>query len=401
MLNTTYIKQLIKSKYATQAAFAEKLGITPPSFSEWLEKGHIPQSRLDSFFEALEVTSQEEIEKIFNIPPFQICYRTSKVTQEKEIDDSIRQRASMIGKVFLAIGNKKPESELLLSIRNSLKEITDPYEAARKIREHFDVNEKTPFVINSSPITYILRNCHINVLCLPFSSLGVNSKGGVNPLAFTAVKNNQYFVLCDSNRTLDENAFDSTHELVHILTGKLHENDRTLETFIDRVAEELVYPKAFLEREFPFIVDKKILKQDDFNITKLESLFGNYSTMSPRGLAKTLVNLGHIKKNLDVYSWLHDEYHDDFCKRFGFTATSIGKMNFDFSDSYAFEEFMNRFVEADPFRYPLFVDLKKALVEDRITHRAFADLFLMDSGDVDELRLKWKQELNANNPIGS
>jgi hypothetical protein len=69
----------------------------------------------------------------------------------------------------------------------------------------------------------------------------------------------------------------------------------------------------------------------------------------------------------------------------------MGQMNFNFEDSFEFEKFYDEVVESNPNRYPLFVSLRDALVEKRISPRAFANLFNMDSGDVDELRVKWSK----------
>jgi hypothetical protein len=182
--------------------------------------------------------------------------------------------------------------------------------------------------------------------------------------------------------------FDAAHELVHILTNKMTEDDKDVEKWVDKVTEQLIYPPALLENEFPIIKVKKPLKDKDFNFEKLKAFIYDYEMMSVRGLAKALVSYGYINEDLQVYTWLYESLHAKLPKR---TGTRMGQMNFNFEDSFEFEKFYDEVVESNPNRYPLFVSLRDALVEKRISPRAFANLFNMDSGDVDELRVKWSK----------
>jgi hypothetical protein len=83
---------------------------------------------------------------------------------------------------------------------------------------------------------------------------------------------------------------------------------------------------------------------------------------------------------------MHGEEHENFLKVFGRSMSEIGKMNFDFTDSYEFQKFIENVVLSEIKNYPLFVYLIKGLVEGNITPRTFASIFDMDSGDVDEMR---------------
>lgn len=385
MLNKDFFEQLIERNFGTKTALAEVLGISISSINDWITRGTIPQNRLGTLFDLLKIHTEEDKDRLFNIPSIEICYRASKAGQEKAINPEIKQRANWIAKIFLAIHNNKPTSDLLNTLRQELKGKTDTIEIAQIIRKHFALSDQSPFVIDEK--YYFLQNCGVNRFYLPFRYIGLTPKEGeVTPLAFTAHKNGEFFVLCDSDRSFDEMNFDSTHELIHILTGNMNEDDLSIEKWVDSIVEELIYPKAFLEKEFPFLKQDKTIKIKDFNVNKLKNLFDNCLSMSPRGFARALASYDYINKDLEVYSWLHDKLQEDWRRP---TGSKIGKMNFDFSDYEKLQEFYANVVDNDARTYPLFNDLRDALIQNRMSPRTFGEIFSLDAGEVDELRKAW------------
>jgi hypothetical protein len=392
MLNKTFFEDLIVSNFKTKTEFAKALAIKIPSVNEWIERGVIPQARLLQVLELLKVTNDDERDKLFNVPKVSVCYRASKTAQENAIKPHIKSRAAWVAKIFLAIHDNKPTSDLLNTLRSELQNQTDVKDVVSVIRRNFGLTEITPFVIDQS--YFFLQSCGVNRFYLPFKKLGLNDPNGVNPLAFTAHRNNEFFVLCDSERSLDSMNFDSTHELVHILTGNMKEDDADIEKWVDLITEELIYPKALLLKEFPFLISDKPTKIREFNLRKLNNLFNNYLSMSPRGFAKALVSYGFINKDHVVFKWFTEILHKQFARP---TGSVYGKMDFDFSDSYELETFYSKIVDTNPSLYPLFTDLRSALTNNQISVKNFSELFFLDSGDVDELRKGWLQTSRASN----
>lgn len=391
MFNTNFFEELINRYFSTKTAFAKRHGITVSSVNDWIDRGTIPQNRLKDVLNSLNISNPDELERFYNIPQIQTCFRASKAGQEKAINKEIKERAQFVAKIFLNIHDTKPTSNLLDTLRSNLKGKTDPEEIAQIIRSHFDLTDRSPFVIDQ--MYFFLQGCGVNKFYLPFQNLGLIPSEGVKPLAFTSYRSGEFLVICDSDRTLDEMNFDSTHELVHILTGNLSEDDIKTEKWVDSITEQLIYPKPFLLKEFPFLKQDKVIKIKDFDQKKLMSLFLNYSSMSPRGFAKALASYGYITPDLDVYKWLHDKYINP-----NPTGSKIGRMDFDFKDSFALEQFYSEVVDREHKRFPLFADLRQALVDERVTPRTFAQLFQMDSGDADELRKVWKKKLITVQP---
>ena len=158
------------------------------------------------------------------------------------------------------------------------------------------------------------------------------------------------------------------------------------ENFIDLITEELIYPEAFLLREFPFLKEKSRVTPEKFLKHNFRELIRSYGFFAPKGVARALVSRGYLKENHKAFIWMHGEEHENFLKFFGKSLSDFGKMNIDFTDSYEFQNFIEGNVLSDIKKYPLFFDLMKGLIKGNITPRAFASIFDMDSGDVDELK---------------
>ncbi|HXH75715.1 MAG TPA: hypothetical protein VNJ08_12150 [Bacteriovoracaceae bacterium] len=396
-MNKTFLESRIREHFNSKTEFAKSLGIQLGSLTDWFARGVIPNSRIDEVFSKLKIESEEEIESALNLPKLEVCYRAKKKDLlEKDVPIEVQSNIKRFSKVYLGLKGDEKVSSDVSEIRIRIGDNRNVVEVASIIRDFLDLTERNPFNINS--INYILEKYGINVFFIPFDSFKFCIEGAINPLAFTAQKNNQYLVLCDSNRTFDEIYFDLTHELIHIFTGLVNsKTSQELEDFIDAVAEELVYPKKFLQREFPFLaqVEKGRITPQNFLDNNLRKMVQTSSFMSPRGISKRLLSLGLLNDRQAAYHWLYETEHNFYLKHFGTPLTVTGRMDIDFSDAEAVMSFMNDYVMKDQAKYPLFIEFYNGLVQGRITVRAFGEVFGIDSGEADEMRLIWQNKENC------
>lgn len=344
-----------------------------------------PASRISDVFRLLNIESKEDRELALNLPQLKLSFRSKRDILESEVPKNVLSKVSTFSKTYLSLSSDEIIDSQLVDIRNKIGSNRDYRAVAKVIRTFLDISDSTPF--DYSQFDYAFKKYGINLFFVPFSSFGFFSQE--NTLrALTANKANNYLVLCDSDRTLDEIMFDATHELVHIFTGTVGEipNDE-VEKFVDLVAEELIYPESFLTKEFPFLLeDGKRATPDLFLKHNFRKLIESSTYIAPRGIAKTLITLGLISENQKVYTWMHDEEHEHYLKFYGKSLSKIGQIDFDFTDTFKYEDFVKNIVLNNIKKYPLFYLLARSLVRNKITHKAFADIFGMDYGDVDELK---------------
>ena len=397
MINQEYIEKKIKQVFNTKTAFVQSLGIELGSLNDWFRRGVIPSSRISEVLSKLEIFDESEIDIALGLPVVQTSYRAKyKDLSESEVDNTVKLNTKYLSKTFFALTSAYQTSETLESLWKDIGERRDPYYVASLIRKIVDITDTTPF--NFTAVNYTLEKFGINTFTIPFKSFGLSVGDGENrALAFTSKLESRYFVVCDSDRTMDEAAFDLTHELVHIFTGLIGDKiSRDDEAFIDHVTEELIYPKLFIERELGPIFSKKRVSKEDFINRGFRKMISNYEFFAPRGLARTLERLEHLGNRQAAYNWMHDEEHAFYLKHVGKTLTESGSMQIDFSDAYELEDFINNFVESNPRKYPLFYNLCQGLVDSNITPRSFSKLFGIDAGEADELKKNWKGKFKVN-----
>lgn len=396
-MNPQFFEQRIKEIYQTKTAFAEELGITLGSLSDWFSRGVIPSRRINEVLGKLNIQSEKERCLALGLPLLETSYRAKfKDLDESEVPPAIQENTRFISKIFFSLISDYPKTSSLESLWSEIGAKRDPYYVATLIRKAVDITDTTPFDFGA--VNYILEKYGINVFLVPFGAFNLRNDGDENrPLAFTSRFGDQYFILCDSDRTMDEVAFDLTHELVHIFTaligGSINRDD---EDFIDHVTEELIYPKLFIEREMGEIFRKKRISKEDFLKNGFRKMIANYDFFAPRGVARTLRRLDHLNSRQPVFHWMNYEEHEYYLTHVVSSVSKSGNMDFDFSDVYELETFIEDRVIKDPRKYPLFYQLCKGLAEKKLTPRAFSKIFGIDSGEADELGSEWRGKFKVN-----
>lgn len=390
MIDKKYFEDKITEKYKTKTAFVEAVGIELSSLGEWFSRGVIPSKRITDVLGLLGISTEDDISRLLGLPTIETSYRARyRDLTENLVNDSVKDNTKFLSKTFFSLFKKKKKNDIqdLVSKINGSR---DAYLVANFIRQKIDITDSTPLDCRS--INYILEKFGINVFFIPFDSFGLKVGEDENqPLAFTSRLGTDYLVICDSDRTYDEANFDLAHELVHVFTGLLGDTvSHDDEKFIDRVTEELVYPKLFIEREMGSVLRSKKVTKRSLIDNGFRHMIASYDFFAPRGIAKTLFNLEILSKDQPVYKWMINEEHDFFLKHHGETLSQYGRMDFEFSDSYLLEDFINKRVISSPKKYPFFYVLCRELVNCNITPRAFSKIFGVDSGEADELRKVWK-----------
>lgn len=392
-MNVDFIKKKIAEKFKTQTEFAESLDIKQGSVADWFSRGRIPAAKLQDVFDKLDITTEDDVETALNIPKVEVCFRAKKDIPDSEVSPEVKAKVKKFSKIFFGLKKREKSTEEILKIRKDIGENRNVDVVANIIRAHLDLTNKSP--LNLQSVMYILEKFGIYFYFIPFESFSFCDSSKFKTRALTAKRENQYLVLCDSSRTWDEAFFDFIHELVHIFTGIVSLSSDEIEDFIDKVTEELIYPKEFLLREFPFIANPEVRITDKLFIDhNFYEIIDNHEFMAPRGIAKRLESMGVLKGRTKVRDWMFELEHSRFLKFNGSSISSSGKMDIDFSDTEEFENFIENYVLSDYKKYLLFYELIQGLCQNQITIRAFSEIFGLDAGEVDELRLKWR-----NHPV--
>jgi Zn-dependent peptidase ImmA (M78 family) len=386
-MNFEFLKEKIKEKFKSQEGFADAIGVTRPTVSAWLnDKGQPEEHRFFDIINALELTEQE-VDRLLNIPQVSVVFRKIGGSQSEQ---TIKEKSKDLADTFFKIdGSAYVVKGNLLS----LKAQTDPLEVANHIRRILCIEKNEPVVLNE--VLVELKKNNINVFFVPFEKIGITLptiQTSHKEVAFTALKGDKKIIFVDTKRTRDECNFDICHELAHIVLDHTITNDDE-ERFCNKVAQELVYPIAFLtERKTDLSPFLNARNSWPSVVSKFNHYYSEYD-WSPKGLALALKENGLIKKDSHELKRLMKLH-------------SLGKPKVKMIDDHYFNNFdvenfdklaifFNETIFKDKDVYKPFIEIKDAALSGRISPRKFADLLNIDSGDADELVRSWETEIGA------
>lgn len=384
-MNFEFLKEKIKERFKSQEVFADAIGVTRPTVSAWLnEKGQPEEHRFFDIVNALELT-ESEVDRLLNIPQVSVVFRKIGGSQS---EDSIKEKSKELADTFFKIDGS---AYIVTGNLLSLKAQTDPIEVANHIRRILGIEKNQPVILNE--VLVGLKKNNINVFFVPFEKIGITLptiQTSHKEVAFTAIKGDKKIIFVDTKRTRDESNFDVCHELAHIVLDHTITNDDE-ERFCNKIAQELVYPIAFLNERKN---DLQPFWNAKYSWTSVVSKFNHYYTeydWSPKGLALALKENGFIKK---------DGHELKRLMRFHAIGKPKIKMiddhyfnNFDVSNFDKLTAFFNETIFKDKDVYKPFIEIKDAAIDGRISSRKFASLLNIDSGDADELVRSWETEL--------
>ncbi len=385
-MNLDFLREKITSKFGTIQSFADAIEVNRVSVQNWLSKMHEPEEyRILDIINALEL-NEPEVDKLMNIPPVSVVFRKIGVSPT---ESAIKEKSKDFANTFFKIDGS---SYVVKGNFFPIKAQADKLSVANHIRSILDIERNEPVVLNV--VLSELKKHNINVFFVPFEKIGITfpNQTSHREVAFTAQKGDRKIIFVDTKRTKDEVNFDICHELAHIILDHKEATDEE-EKLCNQIAQELVYPAAFLS-------DQKNELQPFLSagsswhavVSRFNHFFTEYD-WSPMGLALALKENELIKKNsyelrrlmklqqssAQIQKKLDDMYFHDF----------------DVLDYAKLTTFFSEKIYSDKDIYKPFIELKDAAISGRISSRKLSELLNIDSGDTDELIRSWELEIGA------
>lgn len=395
-----FLDSLLSAKSFSHTSLSEKLGISPQAIQGWKRSNEIPTKRVSQIAD-LFALERSEIDLLLGKEPLKFEFRTKngeELSQDR-VSESVRVHAEIVFERFFGDQLAIVPYDLT-ELRQQIATIGNNFfQIAQVIRKTFTIPDYHP--MGYSGVNELLKRVGVQSYFLPFSVIGLCDPKDNN--AQTAVlysKENKHVILIDSDRRVDEAHFDQLHELIHIFLGDidLELPDNELETLIDRICGELIYPQRYIVDVF-FDGDpasKPITDRENLKYTFTQESSFYYNVLSPKGLARAMRDSDLTTVSSELYKYLNSDLHLEF-KELATNYTTIGKMNFDFKNPKELVSFYRYIEEKNSWgvRYPLFVKLKEDLLSGRLSNADFADTFSMTLQSALIVKATWAEELRG------
>lgn len=383
-MNLTFFKNKVDETFGSVENFAQELGLSKNAIYKWLKTDRLPEDRIVEIVEFLKL-SEDELNEFFAIPKTELYFR--KVGRDEPCDDELKKQFKALANTFFKLESSSDfvDDGLLSGVTSR-----SPSSIANYLRALLNIEKDEPAILYK--IISELRRHKINLYFIPFQKFGfqLDTNKRKREVAFTARKGSKIIIFLDTGRRIDEANFDVIHELTHIVCnhnpGAHRDED---EKICNDVAEEVVYPRLFLEKNLelldPFINAKKHSWQ------RTIELFQNMEVdfdWSPMGLALALRSYGHIKDRSAEFIRLMKI--DGFFKK---QSAKVGDLYYEAYDPTNYDKlvtFFEKEIQKDKEIYKPIIDLKRAATFEKISPRRFAEIFCIDAGDADELVNSWR-----------
>jgi transcriptional regulator with XRE-family HTH domain len=393
-----FLQNYLNSKNITLAELAEKLGVTAQAVNNWKTSNEIPTKRVSDIVKFFSFTNGE-VDLLLGVDPLEFEYRTvsGQEINKNRVSASIRFRTEIIYERFFT-DHEQDNSYDLSGLKAKIEKAGADFKAiADAFRAEFTIPNYRP--LSYMDLKVLTDRLAVRSYYLPFKAIGLVVEGENKQSAILFNKNSKFVALLDSDRMVDEAHFDRIHELMHVIFNGikhgLSESDH--ERLLDKITGELIYPSQYiLERFFNGDPQSRPIKDTGLLSQKFWEDTLNFDfSISPKGLAKAMVDSGFITQGADLYKYLVNDLHSDFRSKC-ISISKLGAIDFDFSDRQAlldFYESINKPLESS--RYPLFVKVKSDLLSGVLSVSDFADTFNLKLEDALFIEAIWSGE-NTN-----
>lgn len=386
MVNIGFLTKKIEEQFEGVDAFAKAIGLTKQAVYSWLRNETTPDaSRMFDIVDALSL-SEPEIDHLMGVPTTQIAFRTKGLS---EPEPDVKSRSISLAETFFKIDGSSyvVKDGILTGIGES-----EPSKLVSYIRGLLDIDADEP--LRFEDLLLELKKYNVNVFFLPFKKLGLSrTNSSRREVAFVARKGDRVIIFIDTQRTIDQAVWDICHELSHLI---MHKNSDTPdeERICNLVAQELIYPAAFLKKhEDLFKVFQSARKYPAPIMNEIYHRLDREFDWSPMGLALALKERGYIA----------DSSFEE--KRMMMLNSSLMKTrknideiffsNFDPTNSSKFDRFFGKDIQANKEIFKPLLEIRDAATFGKLSPRRLAEILMINSGDADELVRSWMDKQEA------
>ncbi len=396
-----FLASLIEKRGESINSLAIKLGVTPQAMNNWRVSNEIPTKRVSQLADMFQLTSRE-IELLLSLDPLNFEYRTKAGADlsGSRVSEYIRVRTETIYERFFSDNDHDHDRDHdniydLTNLRKNIEQAGNNHLAIAKfIRSEFTIPDYRP--LGDINLGSLVGRLKIKAYFLPFNAIGLIKDGDTIQTAILYKKKNKFVILVDSDRMIDEAHFDRLHEMMHIVFDSVHLklNVNELESLIDRVCGELIYPQNYIiERFFDGDQNSRPIKNKAVLAEKFwEDSLDQTFALSPKGLAIAIKDCSLANTNTELFKYLVTDLHLEFRKKC-ISYSKLGDMNFDFSNRVELLKFYNH-INSDLKRakYPLFQKIKNDVLNEYLSVGDFADTFGLKLEDALLIKAVWSNE---------
>lgn len=377
-----FLSGVLRSRSLHQKEVAEQLGENEKNFSRWLNQGQIPSRLVWRLRKALSLTSGD-MRTLLMIPEFKVFFRRQFLG---EVPKDVQSKAVVWAQTFL---NLSPLHSNKRIVKVDLSDGTDPVTVAETIKRLLQLPDR----ITVETMISSLRAQGIEVAFVPFSLLrGGSLSEETKEDAFSVTNGERCCIFIDTQLSRDKAPFVIAHELAHLFRSRIL-IDRDEEKICNRIAGEIIFPRSYFNQYRESIALQIGRKDLDITVELIEEirrdLGGEFW-----GILIHLRDLSFISSRSDFWGTLNQIGR----KRRDSKVTIHSSFFADFKhDDY---ESLSRFwcdpaLQSFP-EYIFFNAIRVGIQLEKVSARAFAELFSFDLSVADEivttLRYQFKQE---------
>ena len=304
--------------------------------------------------------------------PLPVFFRKERLEEPEQVE--VEKLRNYI-EPFLKVIDYKKQREALPTF-NGLS----PDKMAKQIRKVLSI------VSRSVSIEYVIDTLTvfgIHVYFCPFKNMGINTnlKSKKMLRAASIPLNNNWVILLDTSKSLEDVFFDLIHELAHIFAGhnpqEMHNKD--IEDYCQSVAKDFFTPTTFFEKNIDY------LKDHFENVGRKSQAVGHvdkirmYLGAGFEGVVLKLKEMEIISKEMQNYLYgvvINKKKHSKPLDIF-YTDDWVTRLDDDIYKYY----------------YKFFLEVRYLYQEELLTQRSVGKLFNLDFGESALLVDNWYMEI--------
>lgn len=365
-----FLKSLIKVSYDLQNS-QELFGISRTRLSTCLKENKINRKVLYTIASKLKL-EKSIFNEVLGIKPLPVFFRKERL-EEPDLEEVEKLRSYIAP--FLKVIDYKKQKEALPTFRDLPAD-----KMAKQIRKVLSIPSR------SVSIEYVIDTLTVfgvHVYFCPFKNMGINIKKKSKKMlrAASIPLDDNWIILLDTSKSLEDVFFDLMHELAHIFAGhnpdEMHSKE--IEDYCQSVAKEFFTPTEFFQKNFEYF-------QEHFeSVSRKSQAVGHvdkiriYLGASFEGVVLKLKEMEIISKEMQNYLYgvvINKKRHSKPLDIF-YSGDWVTRLDEDIYKYY----------------YKFFLEVRYLYQEELLTQRSVGKLFNLDFGESALLVDNWCLEI--------
>lgn len=372
-LNKVALDLVLEDRKISQIDLANAIGANDKSFSRWINDGYIYSKYLWDLTETLDL-KDSELDEILMLPKHKVFFRKKYLQEPPE---EVKQQAIDLSKTLFGLTYLNSRAHFFPQNLSKVQSVT---EVADHIRKLCNLNNFNYL----HPILHTLSNQGIEVAIIPFKKLKLVSPDE-HEKAFSVTNEQRFLIFLDSSNSEELLIFNLCHELSHLFRPD-HNFSKEEETFCNKVASELIYPKNYFDQRQETI-NKIISSRSEESIFSLLNNLKYELGGEIFGCALRLKDLGFFSQKDVLHKRIISLAEANYNR-----LPKIGNAIFekyDPSNLNSFQEFWSNNDIDSNILLRFFFHIKNGAINNSITARKFSELFGVNIGAAEEMFRSW------------